>query len=140
MDVWGSEFCDDGAYGKSYSSNETKTLFAESDLLVPLTLLDRIVDPSYINEIRVRDSDRLQGITSSMSINGQKETGTLTYDSKSIRLKNGNHRYLAARALGWTHLRLRLRRVSHIAAPGLPLEQVLPDLMDALFSANQRNL
>lgn len=134
MESWGSEFFDDGAYGAEYAPS----LFPETEMLIPITLLDKIVDKGYIAEIMVRDNAALQGLTSSMSINGQIEAGTLTYDNKTIRLKNGNHRYLAAKALGWKVLRLRLRRVNHIATAGLPLEQVLPDLMLDLFSANKR--
>lgn len=134
MESWGSEFFDDGAYGAKYAPSS----FPETEMLIPISFLDKIVDKTYIAEITVRDKTSLQGLISSMSINGQIETGTLTYDSKTIRLKNGNHRYIAAKALGWKFLRLRLRRVNHIATAGLPLEQVLPDLMMDLFSANKR--
>lgn len=129
---WGEEFCDDGSYGKLYDPREYGT-YIGGGLLVPISLLEEIVDPKYLKEITIKDKAKLDTLTGQLSTVGQLQPGYLIYDRNFIRLKDGNHRYIAAKRLGWTSLRVTLHRVEVISTFGLPLSQILPKLMEVAY-------
>lgn len=132
MLYWGEEFFDDGLFGKQVQSQDYEG-YRSGGIMIPISLLSEIVDPKYIKEIKVKDSEKIQYLQRHLSLVGQLQPGHLVYDRQYIRLKEGNHRYIAAQNLGWSHMRVTMRRVESIATYGLPLCQVVPRLLEVAY-------
>jgi hypothetical protein len=131
MLYWGEEFYDDGNFGKLY--NDEPNSYKPGGLLVPIDLLDEIVDTKYIKEISLKDKSKVDWLRSQFSTVGQLHPGTIVYDRNYIRLKDGNHRYLAAKQLEWTHMRVLLRRVDGNATNGVPIAQILQRFIEIAY-------
>lgn len=128
MSDWGCEYVDDGLYGRPFVA-ATRPDY----LRVPMSLLDRIVDKPYLIDISNTDQRRLDNLALDISQNGIREPGLLIYDLTRIRLQDGNHRYLCCQRLGITHLDVILRQVPKIRGYGMPLQSVLPELLQIVY-------
>lgn len=128
MDSWGCEFVDDNGITQVPDPPLTKS----GIVYLSMIMLAEIVDNRYLKEIGTKDKRQVQALTADIARRGILYPGTLVYDDKKIRLQDGNHRYLAARALGLPHFPVVLRRVSRISAPGAGLEFAFQYLWNAL--------
>lgn len=125
METWGSEFVDDGGYGKPF-----QRLTSVGSFHLDMAFLERIVDKKYHREIIVRDASRLEQLEINIRQNGILNPGVLTYDNNRIRLQDGNHRFICAARIGLPTFPVDLRRVAHIQAPSISIEAVLPELLE----------
>lgn len=128
MESWGCEFVEDNGTTQrpDFPIVETSIVYVSMDML------EQIVDTRYLKEIGSKDKAQVQALTVDIARRGILYPGTLVYDNKKIRLQDGNHRYLAARALGLRDFPVQLRRVSRISAPGADLEFAFQYLWSAL--------
>ena len=124
METWGSVFVDDGQFGAPF-----EPLTVVGSFHLSIDFLDQVVDRRYHKELIVRDARRLAELEANIRQHGILEPGILTYDHSRIRLQDGNHRYICAVRIGLEKFPVELRRVSHIQAPGIAIEAVLPDLL-----------
>lgn len=127
MDAWGCEFVDDG-----YQSDNPPPPYYSNVFLMPMNILKEIVDLRYLKEIGVRDKLQIQALTADVAQRGIIEPGHLVYDDRSVRLQDGNHRYLAAKALQLPEFPVVLIRVSKISAPGASVESMFLYLMNSV--------
>jgi hypothetical protein len=112
---WGCEFTDDGDYGKLLSRSED--LFENDNLrFLPLEIVESALDKKYIAEIINKDMQYINELASSISSIGFKEPGVLTFDTQSIRLSDGNHRFIAAQILGLKKFPVILQEVDSLKA------------------------
>ena len=128
MEAWGCEYVDDGSFGVALARPSMSQY-----LQIPMDLLHRIVDKRYIQEITVRDAKRLIGLKNSIQTNGLQHPGKLVYDRATLRLQDGNHRYICASQLQWEYFPVELVRVDNIRAPGMAIESIFHELMIAKF-------
>ena len=122
MDFWGCEFVEENA-------ERLVPQFASGIVDLEMDLLGQIVDTRYIREIAIKDAEQIQALTADIARRGILNPGLLIYDDKKVRLKDGNHRYVAAKNLQLRTFPVTLVRTSNIQAPGASLEFVLHYLL-----------
>ena len=124
---WGGEFVDDGSYGKLFLK-ETVV----DGIYLPIHIIEKTLDAKYIAEIYIKDIDYINELKSSISIVGILEPGTLTYDLTSVRLSDGNHRFLAAKHLGLDKFPVQLKRVDNLKSRSIKFEKLFIDLLELI--------
>lgn len=123
MDAWGCEYLD------QYNNTPPPPTVHSNTFLVPMHILASVVDVKYLKEISTKDKAQIQALTADVAQRGILEPGKLVYDNSTVRLQDGNHRYLAAKALQLPEFPVTLLRVSKITAPGASLESVFLHLV-----------
>jgi len=129
QEYWGSEFSDDGLYGLVVPSKSKQ----ESKHYIPMSLIEKTIDSKYIAEIVYKDRNYIQKLAISIETNGIINPGKLTYDNNSVRLSDGNHRFLAAKQLGLTKFPVEIVRVDKHKARSLDLSELFPELMELIW-------
>ena len=124
---WGSEFFDDGSYGKKIVTRQISELN-----YLPLKLVERMVDRKYIAEI-ILDQEYINELVAYIKIYGIKNPGKVTFDDQRVRLSDGNHRFLAAQQLGLRDFPVEISRVDRIKRPSIMLSELLPELLELLW-------
>lgn len=107
MEFWGSEFFDDGNFGKCSLRLEQEEII--NSIKIPMKLMDLIVDKKYIAEID--RADQIDDLTSSISIIGLQHPGEIVYSEYGIRLQNGNHRYIALKRLKYEYYPVVMKNI-----------------------------
>ena len=124
---WGSEFFDDGNYGKKIVTRQISELN-----YLPLKLVEKMLDRKYIAEI-ILDQKYINELVASIKIYGIKNPGKITFDDQRVRLSDGNHRFLAAQQLGLRDFPVEISRVDRIKRPSIMLSELLPELLELLW-------
>jgi len=124
---WGSEFFDDGYYGKQTITQKISKL-----KYLPLSLVEKMLDRKYIAEISL-DQSYINELAASIKIYGIKNPGKITFDDQKVRLSDGNHRFLAAQQLGLRDFPVEISRVDRIKRPSIMLSELLPELLELLW-------
>lgn len=121
MDVWGSEFLEDGSYGSLNSSPK----YGADVFHVPMDLMDRIVDKRRVGLV-ISEPGGLDWLVGSISNIGLLEPVELVYAAGFIHLYNGYHRYAAFKQLGYTSIPATFSPIdSDNAISGITLENFL---------------
>lgn len=118
-DNWGCEYLDDHVPPMPFSPRTPQIFHINMDIL------DKIVDRRYINEISSRDSAQIQDLIVSIARYGVLRPGNLYYDKVKIRFQDGNHRYLAAKALQLETFPVTLQRVERLPGAGAYIDTIL---------------
>ena len=127
---WGCEFLDDDNFGSQFDN----TVGPGQDLrFLPMSLVAQATDKNYLVEIRNNDSEYIQEIASSIQAVGFLEAGILTYDHQSIRLSDGNHRFLAAEILGLKEFPVELVQVDTLKARSARINNFLNLILEMLI-------
>ncbi len=84
----------------------------EGAFLVPKTIIDLFVENSYIQQRIATDRHRIDSLKVSIEEEGLRVPLLLIHDPDGkIRLKDGNHRYIAMRELEWPYMPCSLSKV-----------------------------
>jgi hypothetical protein len=126
---WGSEFSDDGFYGLAAPLKSKQ----DSRHYIPMTLIEKTIDSKYIAEIVYKDRNYIRELAISIKDNGIITPGKLTYDNNSVRLSDGNHRFLAAKQIGLTKFPVEIVRVDKHKARSVDLSELFPELMELIW-------
>lgn len=96
-DTWGCEFLD--LWEPEPFSYHGKYPHA---VWLPVSFIQRITDTLYQGQISAANDEKLRTLAEDINRNGLQEPGLIIYNEVSIKLQDGNHRFLAcARYLGW---------------------------------------
>ena len=114
MQHWGIEFLDDGCYGKQLNPKINE--YTEKKYsYIPTSFVNEIADQKYLRDITRTDKDIISNLIVSISRVGFLEPGWIVYDESSVRLKDGNHRLIAALHLGLEKYPATFSKVENIS-------------------------
>lgn len=125
---WGCEFVEDGSYGSLGNLTEIDRV-----LYLPLKIIQKTLDTKYIAEIIFKDKDYINELAYSIKMNGIFEPGKLTYDEHSVRLSDGNHRFLAAEIIGLKKFPVRVVKVDNLKARSVRFADLFTEILESLW-------
>ena len=125
MEFWGGEFLDDGMFGSAAPLEPPK-------LILPIELLELFLDKDRQSFITNNEAQYVFHLTELIRKQGLLEPLEIVYSSTAVALKEGNHRYLALKALGYTEIPCRIRPAAgRMRTKGLSLEKLLEWVVNA---------
>jgi hypothetical protein len=129
---WGIEFLEDGSYGKilNKSSSPNPILDNQDFIYLSTDLLYFIADKRYLAEITVKDKDIINSLVDSISRIGFKESVAVLIGESKIRLKDGNHRLIAAMRLGIKKMPVQFSKTTDLTGGSKNLLDVIIPLLE----------
>lgn len=126
MESWGSEFLDDGAYGRL---NDPTASTAIHQLVLPMALVLEIAEPRLLAEARNR-KEKIEHLRTSIQAIGLRTPGTCYIDNSTIRYQDGYHRLVSCVDLGYTEFPITVHQADQpIKAKGMQLRYLTEQLM-----------
>ena len=94
---------------------------------INLQLLERMVDPIYLEKIKIEDQERLNSLRESINKFGFLEPGTLIISNLRIKLQDGNHRFIIAKEKALNTFNVKIEYTDGKLNAGLSIQEFLKE-------------
>jgi len=128
VENWGSEFLDDGGYGKMGNPAPIH------QLVLPMALVLEIAEPRLIVEARNR-TEKIGELRASIQAIGLQTPGVIYIDTTTARYQDGYHRLTCCIDLGYEEFPVVVIPIdSKINAKGMALQVLTGKLIKSLYT------
>ena len=119
---WGCEFLEKEIEYPIYSKKNNW-------FYLPITLIDKIVDKKYIENLKLNDKERLHFLYQDVNNRGLIEPGTITISNSLVSLTDGNHRYLVCKGLGYLSFPINFKYTDGKILNGVKMKDIFADTL-----------